>query len=51
MGAVILLGIAGTAYCAAYFVYCLRRAAAWDAVGAAFLIALSLAAMLFCTLP
>lgn len=51
MAAVILLTAAGIVYCAAYFVYCIRSGAPGDAVGAALLTLLLLAALLFCALP
>ena len=45
--AIMILGGAAFIYCAAYFVYCLGRGPARDAIGAAVLCLINAAAVLF----
>lgn len=47
---VLCLGAAGTAYCAAYLVYCIKRKKAKDVFGAAVLCLLASGALLLCVL-
>lgn len=47
---IIILSIAGIAYCTIYLAYCIKRAQIKDAAGAALLCLLTSAALVFCML-